>query len=434
MTNVVVVGCQWGDEGKGKLVDHLSRQADVIVRFQGGNNAGHTIVIDNQVFKLSLLPSGIIREGKLSVIGNGVVLDPWALRKEIDSLIELGINVTKSNFMIAENVPLILPFHKDLDLLREDKAGSKKIGTTGRGIGPAYEDKVGRRAIRLSDLDNPKELSARLEKCLEHHNILREGYGESGIEARVILEQLEDISAFVTKFSAPVWKVLNDKSKEGANILFEGAQGSLLDVDFGTYPFVTSSNTMAASSSLGSGFSSQKIDFVLGVVKAYTTRVGEGPFPTELKNNEVGLHLETVGHEKGTVTGRNRRCGWFDASLVKQSCILNGVDGIAITKLDVLDGLNELKICKGYEMSGQFYEYLPSSINSFCEIKPVYESFDGWDESTEGISSFDKLPSNAVTYLKGIEELVGHPISSISTSPEREDLVHLRDPFDRLIK
>ncbi len=434
MTNVVVVGCQWGDEGKGKLVDHLSRQADVIVRFQGGNNAGHTIVIDTQVFKLSLLPSGIIREGKLSVIGNGVVLDPWALRKEIDSLIELGINVTKSNFMIAENVPLILPFHKDLDLLREDKAGSKKIGTTGRGIGPAYEDKVGRRAIRLSDLDNPKELSARLEKCLEHHNILREGYGESGIEARVILEQLEDISAFVTKFSAPVWKVLNDKSKEGANILFEGAQGSLLDVDFGTYPFVTSSNTMAASSSLGSGFSSQKIDFVLGVVKAYTTRVGEGPFPTELKNNEVGLHLETVGHEKGTVTGRNRRCGWFDASLVKQSCILNGVDGIAITKLDVLDGLNELKICKGYEMSGQFYEYLPSSINSFCEIKPVYESFDGWDESTEGISSFDKLPSNAVTYLKGIEELVGHPISSISTSPEREDLVHLRDPFDRLIK
>ncbi len=434
MTNVVVVGCQWGDEGKGKLVDYLSGKADVIVRFQGGNNAGHTIVIDEKVFKLSLLPSGIIRKGKLSVIGNGVVLDPWALREEIETLAKLGVNVTKDNLLIAENVPLILSFHKDLDFLREERAGSTKIGTTGRGIGPAYEDKVGRRAIRLSDLENPKVLRARLERSLEHHNILRKGYGKSIIEEGEILNRLEEISTFVSKFSNPVWRVLNDKNKEGANILFEGAQGSLLDVDFGTYPFVTSSNTMAASSSLGSGFAAQKIDFVLGVVKAYTTRVGEGPFPTELKNDKVGLHLETVGHEKGTVTGRKRRCGWFDASLVKQSCILNGVNGIAITKLDVLDGLKELKICVGYEIHGKLHGYLPSSIHSFEEIKPVYESYEGWDDTTEGISSFEKLPSSAITYLRRIEELVGCPISSISTSPEREDLVHIRDPFEKSIK
>tara|TARA_B100000902_G_scaffold346724_1_gene353599 strand:- start:44 stop:1348 length:1305 start_codon:yes stop_codon:yes gene_type:complete len=431
MTNVVVVGCQWGDEGKGKLVDYLSGRADVIVRFQGGNNAGHTIVIDEKVFKLSLLPSGIIREGKLSVIGNGVVLDPWALRTEIDSLSKLGINVTRSNLIVAENVPLILSFHKTLDLLREKKAGSKKIGTTGRGIGPAYEDKVGRRAIRLSDLDSPRYLRSRLERCLEHHNILRNGYGEPMIEVEDIEKELGDISLFIKQFSAPVWQVLDKKNREDKNILFEGAQGSFLDVDFGTYPFVTSSNTIAGAASLGAGFSARKIDFVLGVVKAYTTRVGEGPFPTELKHDQIGLHLETVGHEKGTVTGRNRRCGWFDAALVKQSCIVNGVEGIAITKLDVLDGLKELKICTGYEMNGKLHPYLPSSIHSSEVVKPIYEKIDGWTEPTKGINSLKELPRKALAYLRRIEELVGCPISFVSTSPEREDLIDLNDPFKR---
>ncbi len=434
MTNVVVVGCQWGDEGKGKLVDHLSEQADLIVRFQGGNNAGHTIVIDQKIFKLSLLPSGIIRQGKISVIGNGVVLDPWALKREIDALSELGISVTRSNLIIAENVSLILSFHKDLDLLREKRAGVTKIGTTGRGIGPAYEDKVGRRAIRLSDLNDKATLRSRLEKSLEHHNILRKGLGISVIEVSEIEKQLREISDFVTDFAAPVWKVLNDKMKRGANILFEGAQGSLLDVDFGTYPFVTSSNTTSAMSALGSGFPVQKVGFVLGVVKAYTTRVGEGPFPTELKDDKIGLHLATVGHEKGTVTGRNRRCGWFDATLVKQSCILNGVDGIAITKLDVLDGLKELKICTGYEINGKLHSHLPSTINLSWKINPIYETLEGWTESTKGVSKYEELPSNAIEYLGRIEKLVGCSISYISTSPERKDLIALNNPFNRSFK
>ena len=430
MSNVVVVGCQWGDEGKGKLVDFLSEQADVIVRFQGGNNAGHTIVIDKKIFKLSLLPSGIIRKGKLSIIGNGVVLDPWALKTEIDDLNKLGVSVSSSNLLIAENIPLILPFHKDLDLLREEKAGAAKIGTTGRGIGPAYEDKVGRRSIRLSDLNNPITLRTSLERSLEHHNILRKGYGKPTLDAAEIERQLEEISTFVIKFSAPVWKVLNSEIQKNANILFEGAQGSLLDVDFGTYPFVTSSNTISAASSLGTGFPAQKVDFVLGVVKAYTTRVGEGPFPTELKNNKIGLHLARVGCEKGTVTGRSRRCGWFDATLVKQSCVLNGVDGIAITKLDVLDGLKELKICTGYRISGKFHSYLPSSMNPSQNITPVYETLDGWADTTKGITSIEMLPSNALSYLRRIEELVGCSTSFISTSPERKDLININNPFN----
>ena len=434
MTNVVVVGCQWGDEGKGKLVDYLSEQADIIVRFQGGNNAGHTIVIDKKVFKLSLLPSGIIRKGKLSVLGNGVVLDPWALKKEIETLNESGIEVNSSNLIIAENTPLILPYHRDLDLIREEKAGYKKIGTTGRGIGPAYEDKVGRRAIRLCDLNNSSYVRFQLEKAIEHHNYLRKGFGKPPLEIELIESQLRDISAFLLNFSAPVWKVLYKKSKEGANILFEGAQGTLLDIDFGTYPFVTSSNTIAAAASLGAGFSMQKINSVLGIVKAYTTRVGEGPFPTELINDEIGHHLETVGHEKGTVTGRSRRCGWFDAALVKQSCILNGVSEIAITKLDVLDGLSELKICTGYEIKGQLYEYIPSSLYAFKEIQPIYQTLAGWSESTGGISSFEKLPENAKKYLKRIETLTGFRISFISTSPEREDLVQLHNPFTKPVE
>ena len=434
MTNVIVVGCQWGDEGKGKLVDYLSEQADIIVRFQGGNNAGHTIVIDKKVFKLSLLPSGIIRKGKLSVIGNGVVLDPWALKKEIETLNESGIEVNRSNLIIAENTPLILPYHRDLDLIREEKAGCKKIGTTGRGIGPAYEDKVGRRAIRLCDLNNSSYVRFQLEKALEHHNYLRKGFDKPPLEIELIESQLRDISPFLTNFSAPVWNVLSKKSKEGANILFEGAQGTLLDIDFGTYPFVTSSNTIAAAAPLGASFSMQKMNSVLGIVKAYTTRVGEGPFPTELINNEIGHHLETVGHEKGTVTGRSRRCGWFDAPLVKQSCILNGVNEIAITKLDVLDGLSELKVCTGYEINGQLYEYFPSSVHAFKEIKPIYETLAGWSEPTAGISSFEKLPDNAKSYLKRIEALTGCLISFISTSPEREDLVQLHNPFTRPVE
>ena len=431
MTNVVVVGCQWGDEGKGKLVDYLSEQADIIVRFQGGNNAGHTIVINEKVFKLSLLPSGIIRPGKLSIIGNGVVLDPWALKKEIEALSKSGVEVNSSNLIIAENVPLILPYHRDLDLLREEKAGSRKIGTTGRGIGPAYEDKVGRRAIRLCDLSNTGYVRFQLEKALEHHNYLRKGFGKSLINIDEVEIKLRNISPFLKQFSAPVWEILNEKFQDGANILFEGAQGTLLDIDFGTYPFVTSSNTIASAAPLGAGFSTHRINSVLGIVKAYTTRVGEGPFPTELSDDEIGRHLETVGHEKGTVTGRSRRCGWFDAALVKQSCILNGVNEIAVTKLDVLDGLTKLKICTGYEINGKACQYFPSTVHASQEIKPIYETLEGWSEPTRGISVLEDLPDNARAYLERIETLTGCLISFISTSPEREDLVQLHNPFNR---
>ena len=431
MNNLVVVGCQWGDEGKGKLVDYLGEKADIIVRFQGGNNAGHTIVIGEKTFKLSLLPSGILRDDKLSIIGNGVVLDPWALKKEIDLLEKMGITISKNKLMIAENVSLILPFHKELDSLRENLAGAKKIGTTGRGIGPAYEDKVGRRSVRLSDLNNPILLRARLERSLAHHNVLMKGYNKPEYSISQIEDKLKEITSFISKFSISVWQELDDKKNKNKTILFEGAQGSLLDVDFGTYPYVTSSNTLASAASIGSGVSAKRVHTVLGIVKAYTTRVGEGPFPTELVNDKVGEHLAAVGHEKGTVTGRDRRCGWFDAALVKQTCILNGVDGIAITKLDVLDGLKELKICIGYKINNKSYNFLPMGADLEKGIEPIYEIFEGWHECTVGISSLEKLPKNAIYYIKSIEKYVGCPAYIVSTSPNRNDIIEIKNPFER---
>ncbi len=431
MNNLVVVGCQWGDEGKGKLVDYLGEKADIIVRFQGGNNAGHTIVIGEKTFKLSLLPSGILRDDKLSIIGNGVVLDPWALKKEIDLLEKMGITISKNKLMIAENVSLILPFHKELDSLRENLAGAKKIGTTGRGIGPAYEDKVGRRSVRLSDLNNPILLRARLERSLAHHNVLMKGYNKPEYSISQIEDKLKEITSFISKFSISVWQELDDKKNKNKTILFEGAQGSLLDVDFGTYPYVTSSNTLAPAASIGSGVSAKRVNTVLGIVKAYTTRVGEGPFPTELVNDKVGEHLAAVGHEKGTVTGRDRRCGWFDAALVKQTCILNGVDGIAITKLDVLDGLKELKICIGYKINNKSYNFLPMGADLEKGIEPIYEIFEGWHECTVGISSLEKLPKNAIYYIKSIEKYVGCPAYIVSTSPNRNDIIEIKNPFER---
>ena len=431
MNNLVVVGCQWGDEGKGKLVDYLGEKADIIVRFQGGNNAGHTIVIGEKTFKLSLLPSGILRDDKLSIIGNGVVLDPWALKKEIDLLEKMGITISKNKLMIAENVSLILPFHKELDSLRENLAGAKKIGTTGRGIGPAYEDKVGRRSVRLSDLNNPILLRARLERSLAHHNVLMKGYNKPEYSISQIEDKLKEITSFISKFSISVWQELDDKKNKNKTILFEGAQGSLLDVDFGTYPYVTSSNTLAPAASIGSGVSAKRVNTVLGIVKAYTTRVGEGPFPTELVNDKVGEHLAAVGHEKGTVTGRDRRCGWFDAALVKQTCILNGVDGIAITKLDVLDGLKELKICIGYKINNKSYNFLPVGADLEKDIEPIYEIFEGWHECTVGISSLEKLPKNAIYYIKSIEKYVGCPAYIVSTSPNRNDIIEIKNPFER---
>ena len=431
MNNLVVVGCQWGDEGKGKLVDYLGEKADIIVRFQGGNNAGHTIVIGEKTFKLSLLPSGILRDDKLSIIGNGVVLDPWALKKEIDLLEKMGITISKNKLMIAENVSLILPFHKELDSLRENLAGAKKIGTTGRGIGPAYEDKVGRRSVRLSDLNNPILLRARLERSLAHHNVLMKGYNKPEYSISQIEDKLKEITSFISKFSISVWQELDDKKNKNKTILFEGAQGSLLDVDFGTYPYVTSSNTLAPAASIGSGVSAKRVNTVLGIVKAYTTRVGEGPFPTELVNDKVGEHLAAVGHEKGTVTGRDRRCGWFDAALVKQTCILNGVDGIAITKLDVLDGLKELKICIGYKINNKSYNFLPTGADLEKGIEPIYEIFEGWHECTVGVSSLEKLPKNAIYYIKSIEKYVGCPAYIVSTSPNRNDIIEIKNPFER---
>ena len=431
MNNLVVVGCQWGDEGKGKLVDYLGEKADIIVRFQGGNNAGHTIVIGEKTFKLSLLPSGILRDDKLSIIGNGVVLDPWALKKEIDLLEKMGITISKNKLMIAENVSLILPFHKELDSLRENLAGAKKIGTTGRGIGPAYEDKVGRRSVRLSDLNNPILLRARFELSLAHHNILMKGYNKPEYSISLIEDKLKEITSFISKFSISVWQELDDKKNKNKTILFEGAQGSLLDVDFGTYPYVTSSNTLASAASIGSGVSAKSVNTVLGIVKAYTTRVGEGPFPTELINDKVGEHLAAVGHEKGTVTGRDRRCGWFDAALVKQTCILNGVDGIAITKLDVLDGLKELKICIGYKINNKSYNFLPMGADLEKGIEPIYEIFEGWHECTVGVSSLEKLPKNAIYYIKSIEKYVGCPAYIVSTSPNRNDIIEIKNPFER---
>ena len=428
MANVVVVGAQWGDEGKGKIVDWLSERADIIARFQGGHNAGHTLVIDGKVFKLSLLPSGILRTGKLAVIGNGVVLDPWALLEEIEKVSKQGVEISTANFVIAENTPLILPIHQDLDKIREKAAGKSKIGTTGRGIGPAYEDKIGRRSIRLADLADPETLKNRIERLLSHHNALRIGLGVKKIDGEKLKKTLLEIAPLILKYAGPVWKILDEKRKLGKRILFEGAQGALLDVDYGTYPYVTSSNTLSGMAATGTGLGPRAIDFVLGIVKAYTTRVGEGPFACELFD-EIGERLATVGREKGTVTGRSRRCGWFDAVLVKQTCVTSGVSGIALTKLDVLDGLKELKICVGYELDGKKLDYLPIPSDQQARVKPIYEVMEGWMETTAGARSWAELPGAAIKYVRRIEELIKCPVAMLSTSPEREDTILVTDPF-----
>jgi len=428
MANVVVVGTQWGDEGKGKIVDWLSERADIIARFQGGHNAGHTLVIDGEVYKLSLLPSGILRKGKLGVIGNGVVLDPWALGDEIERITSRGVSVTPENLMIAENTPLILPVHGELDRAREGQNSVAKIGTTGRGIGPAYEDKVGRRTVRVADLADEATLDARLDRLLVHHDALRRGLGLPEVDRAALKAALLKIAPKILPFAKPVWKILNERRKAGDRILFEGAQGSLLDIDFGTYPFVTSSSTLAGMAATGTGLGPNSINFVLGIVKAYTTRVGEGPFACELFD-EVGEHLATVGHEKGTVTGRSRRCGWFDAVLVRQTCALSGVKGIALTKLDVLDGLKELKICVAYELDGQRLDYLPTAADQQARVTPVYETMQGWDEVTVGARSWAELPAAAIKYVRRIEELIDCPVAMLSTSPERDDTILVTDPF-----
>lgn len=428
MANVVVVGAQWGDEGKGKIVDWLSERADIIARFQGGHNAGHTLVIGEQVYKLSLLPSGIVRKGKMAVIGNGVVLDPWALFAEIDKLTAQGVEISPASLMIAENTPLILPLHQDLDRLREEAAGASKIGTTGRGIGPAYEDKVGRRTIRVADLGDIETLDARLDRLLAHHDPLRKGLGATPIDRDELKAKLLDIAPKLLAYAQPVWKVLNDERRAGKRILFEGAQGSLLDIDFGTYPYVTSSTTMSGMAASGTGLGPSSIGFVLGIVKAYTTRVGSGPFPTELEDAD-GQRLGERGHEFGTVTGRKRRCGWFDAVLVRQTCAISGVNGIALTKLDVLDGFEKLKICVGYEVDGERYDYLPTAAALQAKAKPIYEEMDGWNESTEGARSWAQLPAAAIKYVRRIEELIQCPVALLSTSPEREDTILVTDPF-----
>jgi adenylosuccinate synthase len=428
MANVVVVGAQWGDEGKGKIVDWLSERADIIARFQGGHNAGHTLVIDGKVYKLSLLPSGIVRGGKLSVIGNGVVLDPWHLVKEIEQLRGQGVTITPETLMVAENAPLILPFHGELDRAREGQTAVAKIGTTGRGIGPAYEDKVGRRAIRVADLADPATLELRVDRALVHHNALRMGLGMEPIDRDLLLAQLNEIAPSVLEYAAPVWKVLNEQRKAGKRILFEGAQGALLDIDFGTYPFVTSSNVIAGQAATGVGIGPGSIDFVLGIVKAYTTRVGEGPFPAELHDAD-GQRLGERGHEFGTVTGRKRRCGWFDAALVRQTCATSGVNGIALTKLDVLDGFETLKICVGYELDGQRLDYLPTAADQQARCKPIFEEMEGWSESTEGARSWNDLPAAAIKYVRHIEELIQCPVAMLSTSPERDDTILVTDPF-----
>lgn len=429
MANVVVVGAQWGDEGKGKIVDWLSERADVICRFQGGHNAGHTLVIDGEVFKLHALPSGVVRGGKLSVIGNGVVLDPWHLVKEIETIRGQGVEITPETLMIAENTPLILPLHGELDRAREEAASKgTKIGTTGRGIGPAYEDKVGRRVVRVADLADAATLTARVDRALQHHDPLRRGLGLDPVDRDGLIAQLTEIAPEILKYAAPVWKVLNEKKRMGQRILFEGAQGALLDIDFGTYPFVTSSNVIAGQAATGTGVGPGSIDFVLGIVKAYTTRVGEGPFPTELFDAD-GERLGTRGHEFGTTTGRKRRCGWFDAVLVRQTCATSGVNGISLTKLDVLDGFEELKICTGYELDGEVLDYLPTAADAQARCTPVYETMPGWSESTAGARSWADLPAEAIKYVRRIEELIQCPVALLSTSPERDDTILVTDPF-----
>jgi adenylosuccinate synthase len=429
MANVVVVGAQWGDEGKGKIVDWLSERADVVVRFQGGHNAGHTLVIDEKIYKLHALPSGVVRGGKLSIIGNGVVLDPWHLLSEIETLTGQGVTIDANTLKIAENTPLILPVHGELDRAREAQSGIAKIGTTGRGIGPAYEDKVGRRAVRVSDLADETTLSNRIDRLLQHHNTLRKGMDLEPIEKGNLFKKLLDVAPHILKFAAPVWKILNDKRKSGQRILFEGAQGALLDVDFGTYPFVTSSNVIAGQAATGSGLGPGGIDFVLGIVKAYTTRVGEGPFPTEL-NDDCGNMLGERGHEFGTTTGRRRRCGWFDSVLVRQTCATSGVDGISLTKLDVLDGFEKIKICVGYSLDGVLIDYLPTAADQQARCQPIFEEMDGWSETTEGARSWAELPAGAIKYVRRIEELIECPVALLSTSPEREDTILVRDPFE----
>ena len=427
LANVTVIGAQWGDEGKGKIVDWLASRADAVVRFQGGHNAGHTLVVGDVTYKLSLLPSGIVT-GTLSIIGNGVVLDPWALKAEVEKLTAQGVTINPENFAIADNCPLILPLHRDLDGLRETAAGAGKIGTTGRGIGPAYEDKVGRRAIRVCDLAHLDSLDPQIDRLCAHHNALRAGFGEEPVDREKLLADLREIAPYVLQFAQPVWKRLNKVRKAGAKILFEGAQGVLLDVDHGTYPFVTSSNTVSGTAASGSGLGPAASGFVLGIVKAYTTRVGSGPFPTEL-DDATGQKLGERGHECGTVTGRKRRCGWFDAVLVRQACAISGVTGIALTKLDVLDGFDTVRICTGYRLDGKILDYLPSHAQEQARVEPIYEEFEGWSGTTAGARSWADLPAQAVKYIQRVQELIETPVALVSTSPEREDTILVRDPF-----
>ena len=429
MKNVAIVGSQWGDEGKGKIVDWLSSEADIVIRFQGGHNAGHTLVIDGVTYKLRLLPSGIVRKNKISIIGNGVVVDPWALLEEIKEIKSKGIDVSENNLILSESASLILPFHKELDEIREDAAGSSKIGTTRRGIGPAYEDKAGRRSIRVMDLTSEKNLDSRLETALAHHNSIRKGLGKKIFEKDQLKKDLLKIAPEITKFSKPVWKKIDEFKLQQKKILFEGAQGILLDVDHGTYPFVTSSNTVASAAATGSGCGPNTINYVLGITKAYTTRVGQGPFPTEL-NDQTGELLGQRGKEFGTVTSRKRRCGWFDGVLVRQSIKISGINGIALTKLDVLDELKEIKMCVKYKINGKEIDYLPAMVEDQLKVKPIYKTFAGWKTSTKGIRNLKDLPDNAKKYIHAIEDFIGAKISSISTSPEREDTILLNNPFE----
>ena len=428
MANVAVVGSQWGDEGKGKIVDLLSQRADVVVRFQGGHNAGHTLVIDGVTYKLSLLPSGVVQK-KLSIIGNGVVIDPWALFEELDTLDGQGVRVTPESLRIAENANLILPLHRELDVLREEAKGGTVIGTTRRGIGPCYEDKIGRRGVRVCDLTDRVALEARVDALLAHHDVLRRGFGAESVDRQALLVELEKVAVRINPYVDVVWRLLDEVRRDGKRILFEGAQGAMLDVDHGTYPYVTSSNTIAAQAATGSGAGVGAIDYVLGIAKAYTTRVGAGPFPTEL-NDDIGRGLGERGREFGTVTGRQRRCGWFDAVMVRQAAKISGINGVALTKLDVLDGLEELKVCTAYRLGDEMLSHLPSSAAKQAAVEPIYESMEGWSESTQGARSWVDLPATAIKYIRRIEELISVPVALLSTSPERDDTILVRDPFD----